>query len=241
MPVSAAAFVLAFGLVLGGIVWLLMTMKTTAEGYTKIAALDALEKEGKQPDAAELGRMRQQTRGELAQVLNPEQLEEYLLRYSGNATALREELHGLASTPEAFRALFRLTDSIDQQLQLLAASNDPTSVKRRQELEQQRDQAIQQAFGPDDYKKYKLLQDPVYRDTQTIAQQSGAPPEKIIPLYQINRATEQEQQSIRNDSSLTGEQKVQKLEAVQTAQQNALRKLLGAEIFDRYLQQVTRQ
>ena len=205
------------------------------------AYIDALEKEGKQPDAAELGRMRQQTRGELAQVLNPEQLEEYLLRYSGNATALREELHGLASTPEAFRALFRLTDSIDQQLQLLAASNDPTSVKRRQELEQQRDQAIQQAFGPDDYKKYKLLQDPVYRDTQTIAQQSGAPPEKIIPLYQINRATEQEQQSIRNDSSLTGEQKVQKLEAVQTAQQNAVRKLLGAEIFDRYLQQVTRQ
>ncbi len=46
MPVSAAAFVLAFGLVLGGIVWLLTTMKTTAEGYTKIAALDALEIEG---------------------------------------------------------------------------------------------------------------------------------------------------------------------------------------------------
>jgi len=201
------------------------------------AYIDALEKEGKQPDAAELARMRQQTRGELAQVLNPEQLEEYLLRYSGNATALREELHGLVSTPEGFRTLFRLTDPIDQQVQLLAASTDSASVKRRQELEQQREEAIQQALGTDDYKQYKLLQDPVYRDARTIAQQSGAPAEKLIPLYQINRATEQEQQSIRNDLSLTAEQKVQKLEAVQTAQQNALRRLLGAEIFDRYRQQ----
>jgi len=201
------------------------------------AYLEALQKEGKQPDPTEVARMRQQTRSELAQLLNPEQLEEYLLRYSGNGTALREELHGLASTPDGFRGLFRLTDPIDQQLQALAGDNDADSVKRRQELEQQRDQVLQQALGQDDYKKYKLLQDPVYRDSQALAQQSGAPPEKILPLYQINRVTELEEQNIRNDSSLTGEQRTQKLEAVQTAHQNALRRLLGQEIFDRYVQQ----
>ena len=89
-------------------------------------------------------------------------------------------------------------------------------------------------------KKYKLLQDPIYRDANTVAQQSGAPPEKIFPLYEINRATEQEQQTIRNDASLTDEQKTQKLEAVLRAHQNALRKLLGEEIFQRYLQQNTK-
>ena len=201
------------------------------------AYVDGMQKEGKQPDPAEVSRMRQQTRSELAQLLSPEQLEEYLLRYSGNATGLREELHGLSSTPDGFRTLFRLTDPVDQQLQLLAGNNDPDSVKRRQELEQQRDEVLQQTLGQDDYKKYKLLQDPVYRDSQAWAQQSGAPAEKIFPLYQINRVTEQEAQNIRNDSSLTGDQKAQKLEAVQTAQQNALRKLLGEEIFDRYLRQ----
>ena len=57
--------------------------------------LESLQKEGKEPDPAELARMRQQTRAELAQALNPEQLEEYLLRYSGHASSLRGELHGL--------------------------------------------------------------------------------------------------------------------------------------------------
>ena len=204
------------------------------------AYVEAMQKEGKQPDPVELARMRQQTRNELAQALNPEQLEEYLLRYSNTASALREELHGLNSTPEGFRALFHLTDPIDQQLQLLAGNTDSVAVKRRQELEQQRDQAIQQTLGADDYKKYKLLQDPLYRATQTVAQQSGAPQEKILPLYEIYRVTEQEQQSIRNDDSLTTDQRTQKLEAVQTAQQNALRRLLGNEIFERYLQQNTK-
>ena len=51
---------------------------------------------------------------------------------------------------------------------------------------------------------------------------------------------EQEQQTIRDDASLTDEQKAQKLEAVLRANQNALRKLLGEEIFQRYLQQNTK-
>ena len=204
------------------------------------AYLDNMQKEGSQPDPAELARMRQQTRGELADVLDPEQMEEYLLRYSNHAAALRAELHGLTSTPEGFRRLFRSTDPIDQEIQLLAGENDPAGLKRRQELEQQRDQALQHALGPDDYKKYKLLQDPIYRDAQTVAQQSGAPPEKILPLYEINRATDQEQQNIHNDLTLTGEQKAQKLEAIQTTQQIALRKLLGEEIFQRYLQRNTK-
>src|SRR5213593_64183 len=112
--------------------------------------LDSLQKEGKQPEPAELARMRQQTRAELAQALNPEQLEEYLLRYSSHASSLRSELHGLANTPDQFRALFRLIDPIDQQLQLFTNTNDAAFAARRQELEKQREQGIQQTLGTDD-------------------------------------------------------------------------------------------
>src|SRR5439155_8643079 len=120
--------------------------------------LDSLQKEGKQPDPAELARMRELTRAELAQALNPEQLEEYLLRHSSHASSLRTELHGLANTPDQFRALFRLTDSIDQQLQLLSNTNDAAIAARRQELEKQRYQGMQQMRGTDEYKQYKLVQ-----------------------------------------------------------------------------------
>ena len=40
-------------------------------------------------------------------VLSPEQLDEYLLRYSRCANTLRNELRGLNVSPEEFRSLFR--------------------------------------------------------------------------------------------------------------------------------------
>src|SRR5438046_317671 len=95
------------------------------------AYVEAMQKEGKQPDPVELARMRQQTRNELAQALNPEQLEEYLLRYSNTASALREELHGLNSTPEGFRALFHMLDPLDPHPQLLVGTTDSVINSRR--------------------------------------------------------------------------------------------------------------
>jgi hypothetical protein len=202
--------------------------------------LDSLQKEGKQPDAAELARIRQQTRAELSEALNPEQLEEYLLRYSNHASSLRAELHGLANTPDQFRTLFRLTDPIDQQLQLLSNTNDVAIATRRRELEKERNQAIQQMLGTDDYKQYKLMQDSLYREVQLVAQQAGMPSDKIVPLYEISRAIEQERQRIRDDETLSDEQKEQALQTVQAAQRNSWRKLLGDAVYQRYLQQTTK-
>jgi hypothetical protein len=199
------------------------------------AYVEASRKEGKEPDAADLARLRQQTRNELAQVLNAEQFEEYVLRYSNNAVALRGELRGLTATPEEFRNLFRVTDQLDQQIQLLASSNDPASLKRRQELEQERDASLRETLGSERYQQYKLGQDPIYREAQAVAQQFGAPTDKIIPLYEVNRVTEQERQRIRNDATLTAEQRAQALQAVQAAQQTSWRRLLGEEAYQRYL------
>src|SRR5437667_126033 len=69
--------------------------------------------DGKEPDPRELARLRQQMRAELAKILNPEQLEEYLLRYSQNAQNLREETRGLGISAEEFRKIFRARDEID--------------------------------------------------------------------------------------------------------------------------------
>ncbi|HWC61921.1 MAG TPA: hypothetical protein VHC44_19695, partial [Verrucomicrobiae bacterium] len=72
---------------------------------------------GKEPDPAELARLRQDTRNQLAAVLTPAQLEEYLLRYSQTANDLRAQLGKLKyfnATPDEFRSLFRVDDSINQ-------------------------------------------------------------------------------------------------------------------------------
>ncbi len=92
------------------------------------AYLDAQRAAGKEPDPAEMAKLRQQTRDSLARLLSPPELEEFLLRYSQNANDLRTEfgqLHFFNPTRDEFRAVFQATDAVEQRMQLLADAKDP--------------------------------------------------------------------------------------------------------------------
>jgi len=206
---------------------------TSARAQERLQAyLDAQRLQGKTPDPAELARLRQQTRNELARTLTPQQLEEYLLRYSQNANDLRAELGQLKyfdATPDEFRAIFRATDSIDQQLQLLAGSNDPNSISQRNALLQQRENTLKLALVPDRYEEFVLLQDPAYRDAFATAQQAGDPDEAQT-LYQINLATAEQQAAIRANTNLTAQQKAIELKRAELEQLKATAQALGQEL-----------
>ena len=196
------------------------------------AYLEAQRLQGKNPDPAELAKLRQQTRDDLARVLTPPQVEEYLLRYSQDANNLRTELGRLKyfdATPDEFRALFRATDSIDQQLEALAGSNDPNSVAQRNSLLQQRDSARKLALGAGRYQEFQQLQDPLYRDAFAQAQQAGDP-DAVETLYQINLATAQQQAAIRANTNFTAEQKAIELKRAELEQLQANALAKGQEL-----------
>jgi hypothetical protein len=198
------------------------------------AYLEIQQKSGKPTDPALMARLEQQTRNELAQTLNPEQLEEYLLRYSPVSQSLRSELHGLEITPEEFRNIFRSRDGIEQQLQAFPNGGDSTGLNRRKELENQRDLAVKEALGPERYQMFKYSQDPIFRAAKTAAEKIGAPPEAVLPVYEINQAVELERQRIRDDSVLTLEQRAAALAHMFTQQQESLRKVLGEKAYELY-------
>jgi hypothetical protein len=198
--------------------------------------LDAQAKEGQQPDPAAVARLRETTRRELTSVLGPTELEEFLLRHSNNADRLRNELRGFEATPEEFRKLFGITDSIDRQLQLLEGNNDPEAVKKRDALGKQRDEEIKGALPSERYQIYALNKDPLYRDAQSVVKLVGVPEDAILPLYQINQASALEQDRIRSDTSLTPEEQLEAIQIVQQEQLLTLHELLGDEAYKRYLQ-----
>jgi hypothetical protein len=187
---------------------------------------------GKTPDPAELAKMRQQTRDELARVLTPQQLEEYLLRYSQNANNLRSDLGQLKyfdPTSDEFRAIFRATDSIDRQLEALAASTDPGAAAQRSALLQQRENAIKLALGADRYAQYELLKDPAYRDAVATAQDAGQP-DAVQTFYQINLAKAQLQAAVRADTNLTSQQLAVRLRQADLDQAKANAIALGQDL-----------
>jgi LysM repeat protein len=187
------------------------------------AYLDEQRQLGKNPDLVEIAKLRQQTRLELQKVLTPTQLEEYLLRYSQNANDLRSEFGQLRffnPSPDEFRSVFRATDSLDEQIDLLADATDPNSIAQRKSLQDQRENAIKIALGAKRYAEYQQLQDPIYRDAYALADQAGTP-EAAQTIYQINLATMAEQEQIRTNATLTDEQKAIELKRIELEQLKA--------------------
>ena len=187
------------------------------------AYLDAQQRAGKEPDPVELAKLRQQTRDDLAHLLSPPELEEFLLRYSQDANDLRTEFGQLRffdPSPDEFRAVFRATDPLDQRIQSLANAKDPGSLAARKALEDQRENAIKNALGPKRYEEYRLLHDPVYRGAVAIADEAGTP-EAAPKLYAISLAALAEQSRIRGDKNLTDDQKSIELKRLELEQLQA--------------------
>ena len=194
--------------------------------------VDEQQRTGDPLDPVELARLREQTRSELQHVLSPSQLEEFLLRYSQNANNWRTEFGQLRyfnATPDEFRAVFRATDTIDQQIQLLADATDANSVTQRKTLEEQRENTLKLALGSKRYEEYQLLQDPVYRDAVAQAQQAGTP-EAVRTIYEINLATASEQNRIQADTNLTASQRSIELKRVELEQLKASTLAAGQDV-----------
>src|SRR5262249_25261149 len=146
-----------------------------------------------------------------------------LLRYSDNASNLRTELGQLkyfAATADEFRAIFRSSDLLDEQIALLAGATDANSVAQRKNLEDQRDNAIKLALGPKRYEEFVLLHDPLYVAAVATAQEAGTP-DKIRLIYQLNLASASEQDRIRLDPGLTPEHKAVELKKLELDQLKA--------------------
>ena len=196
------------------------------------AHLEDQRRAGKTPDLAEVARLRQQTRTELERVLTPFQLEEFLLRYSQNANDLRTDLGSLRffnATSNEFRAMFRATDALDEQIQLLAGATDENLAAQRKALENQRDNALKIALGQRRYEQYQQLHDPVYRDAVATAEQAGTPDAARI-IYEINLASAAEQARINADTNLTAQQRSIELKRLELEQLQANTVLTGQEL-----------
>ncbi|MCS7337485.1 MAG: LysM peptidoglycan-binding domain-containing protein, partial [Verrucomicrobiae bacterium] len=194
--------------------------------------IEQQRKAGREPDPLELARLRQQTRDELAQVLSPQQLEEFLLRYSETAERLRQHLAELKffnPTPDEFRAMFHAWDAIEQNLARNYTSDSPGLAEARAALEAQREQAIRNALGPQRYEEYRRLQDPVYRDAVAAAQQAGAPGAAPV-IYEIKREASAELARIQQDPTLSTAQKEIEMRKVELEQMKAIALALNQQI-----------
>lgn len=185
------------------------------------------------PDPAEVARIEARTRTELARVLSPEQLEEYLLRYSRTAAQLRQQTREFAPSQEEFRSLFRAVDPLNQALAALGDDPSEEADKQRVQMLALRQAAIEDTLDPQRHAEYQLSQDPAFIAMRETAARFELPETKVVPLYEIDQVTREERARILNDSSLTPEEQSTQLGAVEQQRLDSIRQLVGEAAFRR--------
>jgi len=212
-------------------------LAAVARGQQRIDAYLAAQNQINQPpDPMEMARLRQQFLTQMVVILNPDAYQEFALRYSQGAQYLRQQMAGVDLTPDQFRTLYNAVSPVISQPVFYYGGSDSELLQQQRSLQAQEQLDIKQALGEQSYAAYNLEQDPVYRSSKALAEQVGIPATQLAPLYQINRATQAELDRIRNDSTLTDDEKVQALAQAQVAEQQSLQQLLGPDLFAKWLQ-----
>jgi hypothetical protein len=187
-------------------------------------------------DPVQMVRLREEPLVQLASVLGPDAYDEFVLRYSPAAQQLRDMMKTLDLTQDQFRDLFSALSGIIGQPVYFYAGSDPALLKQQQQLATQSEAVIKATLGAEVYAGYQLNQDPLYRSSQAMAQQLSLPATVVLPIYQINRATQTEMDRIRNDDTLSNDEKVEALAQTQVQEQQSLQQLLGPDAFQKWLQ-----
>lgn len=182
----------------------------------------------------DLARLREQTRTDLSVLLSPEELEEFLLRYSHNANRLRTELAALEPTPEEFRAIFRAVDALEHRLQLEFGAVDSLSARQREDFERQREEAIRGVLPAERYQRYLVGRYPLFRQAQLAVRRAGLADAVVLPFYEVLSQHESRRREILNNGTLNADQRQLGLQEVEKSKEAGIRKALGDEGYRQY-------
>jgi hypothetical protein len=167
----------------------------------------------------------------LAQVLTPQELEEYEMRVSPAANLLRYELLGFDPTEQEYRALFRLRRPFEDYLDNFQLDPDDSDANaKRFQAQQQYQQQLRTALGEKRYAEYYRSQDYGFRSLI----ERGVAKDIAARVYAIKRTAEDRARQIRANNNLTWPQRQEALNKLQTEAAKDVADLLGERGFKAY-------
>ena len=184
-------------------------------------------------DEQALRQIEQQRQVELANLLSPQELEEYELRNSHISENLRNQLSGFEPTEEEFRRLFRLQKDFEDQINraLPNAGSDEVQAEIRARAQEEGQRALQdemqKVLGKDRFAQWQQSQDPDYKALVQIADRYNLPTETSQKIYSYKVQAEQQKQQIEANASLTEEQKQRARDAIAQETEDWVKKTMG--------------
>ncbi len=190
-------------------------------------------------DLATLRQLQRQRREQLASMLNPEELEEYELRFSDTANNMRSQMTGFRPNEDEFRRIFRLQRAFDEQYDQLYDSDDKGQAARARSQEQAQDKLsaeIQQVLGPQRFAEYQRAQDGDYRALLQLGARLQMPEDVANRVYNMKQAAERVKYQVESNPNLTDDQRLQAVAALARETARSVRTTMGDDVYKTYQQ-----
>ena len=182
-------------------------------------------------DQEALRRLQKERDAEMAKVLTPEELEEYQLRNSPTASALRAQLHGFSPSEEEFRRIFRLQKTFDDQFNNGFDLTDDSQAELRAQAQEtaQRalDEEIRKAVGPQRFAEYQRAQDADYKALLQFTERFDTSPVLATRVYDMKVEAERQKLRLESNPNLTPEQRNQALIQIAQEAERSVAQLMG--------------
>jgi hypothetical protein len=176
---------------------------------------------------AKLNALRAQREAEMAQLLTPEENEQYQLRNSWTARNMRESLGAFEPTEWEFKEVFKLRKAYDDQFRFTREGSDEATREARRAAEQQAEQQIRSVLGEERYAQYQMANDDRFRDVYDWTQRANLPRSTAESIYDVRRIAEEQRNLVRRDQTMTPDQQNAILEQLLAETKNTLRTTLN--------------
>jgi hypothetical protein len=173
---------------------------------------------------------------EVAQLLTPEELEQYNLWFSPTAYKVRDAFLTLEPNEEDFLALYRLESEFDAKWDgVEPATLTPEQQREMQEAQKNLEAGIREHLGPERYEKYLLTREPDFHQLQDTVAQFGLKPETVGNVYAVKRVLVDERKRVVDNRVLPAEQRQELLRALSEETERAMVETLGPKPYRYYL------
>lgn len=183
--------------------------------------------------SAEMEALNKQREAELAKILTPTELEEYKLRNSQVAQQLKWNLSAMDPSEQEFRALFKIdnayADAMGHYHYEGPDPDDPAEQKRWADANKLKEDEYKKLLGDDRYKEYTRAKDYQYQELYRMAQRSGLPKNTAAKVYDMKDAAEAQVKKLREDTTLSAEQRQTAQQQIRAATEKAIQESLGSE------------
>lgn len=184
---------------------------------------------------AQMMALRAQREAELAQLLSPQEFQEYQLRNSSTARSMRDSLASFSPSEDEFRKIFEARKAFDDQYGFARGGGDEAAREQRRAAQQQLDEQLRTILGQDRFAQYQIAQDERYRDIYDFTQRANLPTETARAIYDIQSTAEQQRRDLLNNQNIPQDQRAATLAQMADEIKTTLQATMTPEAYAQYL------